>query len=180
MMSLLQELVNEYLEAAVAFGQVFLVSGLIVALGYWLKLRIFGSPPPKQKRLAPKQAANRTKRSVKPKQSSLVQTASREESIQVSISPEPSEAPVPAGGWIHSLESHSKRLAAYVQQAAGRGERVNKLQELARVRLDAADYTFHRLLQDLASVIPVSAKPAAQALEEPVAPSAEEHIKLAA
>gem|GEM_PF-2618242 len=51
MMSLLQELVNEYLEAAVAFGQVFLVSGLIVALGYWLKLRIFGSPPPKQKRL---------------------------------------------------------------------------------------------------------------------------------
>lgn len=179
MMSLLQELLGDHLEAVIGFGQVFLASGMVVAVGYWARVRLFGSPPPKPKRRRAQKNERSSKRLPKPDQKPSASIAA--DVVQLPAAPEPlTVAPKLAAGWANSLEFHSQRVATFVRQAAARGEAANELHERARVRLEAADYTFQRLVLDLASIISVPQKPETVMLEEVVASVPEHRLSLAA
>lgn len=152
MMSLLYDLARDYQAALVGFGQAFVVSGLLVAFGYWLKARLlrgWGTAAidgRRRQRVAKK--ATQTHARPRPAYFEPLQPA---EPVLDHDVPGP-EAPT-------SLEVHSQRIAAHVRTTIARGERARDLHNRALVRLESADYALQRLVLELAHLISVSQEP---------------------
>lgn len=150
-MSLLHDLARDYQPALVGFGQVFLASGILVALGYGLRARLlrrWGTSTarrPRRPRLLRRERRRQAKR--RPAYFEAV-TASEANADQVAAGPEPA-----------TRETHSQRIAAHIRATIARGERTVELHNRALVRLESADYALQRLVLDLAHLISVPQKP---------------------
>lgn len=169
-MSLLHDLAREYQAALVGFGQVFLVSGMLVALGYWMKaslMRKLGRPTASK----PKRRQS-SARKVPPK------TAAPKAISQQPASGEPAALhPAPAEIVRVSPELHSQRAAAPVRQVFARGELARDLHQRALIRLESADYAFQRLLLDIAEVISLPQTQEPGDFSPPPAPAVPEQVR---
>ena len=145
MMSLLHDLARDYQAALVGFWQVFAASAILVAICYWLKLRLM--------RKLGWQSAGRPKR-----QTSARRVRSRATTRTVAppkpVSPDPVVLQPPSVAPMRiSPETHSERAAALVRQVVDRSERACDLHQRSLVRLESADYAFQRLLLEVAEII---------------------------
>lgn len=171
MMSLLQELARDYQTAVVGFGQVFLASGVLVAIAWWLKSRLMpGQAEPTARK--PRQPKSRQARTdvFKPKAQSFATPLP----TIVTTNASPERLPM-------SAETHWQRAAEPLRLMIGHGERARDLHDQAFVRLESADYAYQRLLLDLAPFISLSPEPEATHPAPPVISTPQEHtVRLAA
>ncbi len=144
MTSVLQDLVREYQAAMIGFGQVFLISGILVAIAYGLKARLM----PQKARLATgKSFKAKTRTSpAKPSRSLKSERQPAPPEPKVATSDCKAEAPM-------SPEAHWERAIAPIRLGVARSERARELHDRAAIRLDSADYAFRQLLVELAEVL---------------------------
>ncbi|MFO7297028.1 MAG: hypothetical protein DIU57_001255 [Pseudomonadota bacterium] len=157
MSSFLYDLARAHQTELIGFGQAFLVSALIVGLGYWLKARLLrGWGAPAAKRLRSSKPATRKQRSSANRRPIPVEATPV---VEAPTAAEPVEAtPIPPAQPL-SLEAHSQRVAEHMRRTIARGERIVALHNRARIRLESADYAFQRLVMDLAHLVSVPKKP---------------------
>lgn len=174
MMSLLYDLARDHQAALVGFGQVFVASGVLVALGYWLKARLLR----KRKRSKLSRPRRSWLMARAPRRSAKWKPAYFETSTALVRHQGTSEADHP--NIPTSLAIHSQRVAAHMRLTIARADRALELHNRALVRLESADYALQRLVLDLAYLISVPEKPESTRPAMPTGTAPEHAVRLAA
>jgi hypothetical protein len=133
---------------AIAFLQVFAGVGFVVLIGYGIKTYFY--PDPVQRVALPPSRPRRNKKRLL-RQRSVPRVAPPERTANVR---QPGMLlPMPA-------DQHWQRAIAPVYATIDHGKRARELHQSAMIRLDAADYAFGRMLDELKSVIALPANAA--------------------
>ena len=174
MISLIYDLARDYQAALVGFGQVFVASGVLVALGYWLKARLH----PKSNRPSPSRP-RRTRFSTRTTRTSAKPRPAYFEVSTATVRDQGTSEPVPRN-IPTSLAIHSQRVAAHMRLTMARADRALELHNRALIRLESADYALQRLVLDLAYLISVPEQPESTRPAMPTGTAPEHAVRLAA
>ena len=158
MSSFLYDLVRDHQSELIGFGQAFLISGILVGLGYWIKARLLGrSGAPAANRSRSSKPAKRKQQGSAKRRPTYVEASTAVEAVPAAEVSEDATSIVPTQPL--SLEAHSQLVTEHMRMTIARGERIVALHSRARIRLESADYAFQRLVMDLAHLISVPKKP---------------------
>lgn len=158
-MSVIQDFARDYLGAVIGFGQVFLASGILVAVAYGLKSRLLPERPEPIARKPKNRKPRRQKPATKAKTRSTAAPAAdpkpktEPEPVRFIPASTPEASASPPSISPALLDTHWQRAIEALHLSIERAEKARELHERALVRLDSADYAFQRMLIDLVDVI---------------------------
>ena len=138
---------QDHAATAIAFLQVFAGVGFVVLIGYGIKSYFFPSEPIQRMPLPP----------ARPRRKIESRLLRRQPIPRIAPQQQKPDAQQPVIRLPMPAELHWQRAVAPVHATIAHGRRARELHQHALTRLDAADYAFGRLLDELKSVVSLPA-----------------------